>query len=340
MLEHGGRLRAAAQQFAQFDIPLDQWIDLSTGISPWLYPIPEIPDASWHRLPEPDDGLDRVATQYYGNSRLLATSGSQPAIQQLPSLFIRSLVAIIGPTYNEHVAAWRSNHDVLLVDSLAAALATPASIVILCNPNNPTATHYKPAELLDAATQLHARDGWLLVDEAYGDAYPESSVTPLAGTEQAPHLITLRSLGKFFGLAGARVGFVFGDTALLTRLSDKLGPWAISGPSRWVAQQALANTTWQANQITHIKDAGVRLKLLVTQTIAPDEPVKSTGLFSTFRLPDARRLFEHLAQCGILVRLFPEESLIRIGIAADHEWKRLELALKSWQNPQKTSSPL
>jgi cobalamin biosynthetic protein CobC len=328
MLEHGGRLRAAATQFG---IPLDQWIDLSTGISPWLYPIPQIPNSAWHRLPEPDDDLDTVAAQYYGNVQLLATAGSQAAIQQLPLLFARSRVAIIRPTYNEHIAAWRNAHDVQLVESLAAALATPATIILLCNPNNPTATHYTSAELLDAATQLRQRDGWLLVDEAYGDAYPEHSVTPFAGTSAAPRLITLRSLGKFFGLAGARVGFVFADSALLDQLSDRLGPWTISGPARWIANQALANTAWQANQITHIKDAGVRLKLLITHTVAPDEPVKSTGLFSTFQLPNAEVFFEHLAQRGILVRLFREESLIRIGIAADHEWKRLELALTSWR---------
>lgn len=328
MLEHGGRLRAAAEQFG---VPLEQWIDLSTGISPWLYPIPNIPVSVWHRLPEPDDTLNTVASTYYGNANLLATAGSQPAIQALPSLFSRSQVAIVGPTYNEHVAAWRSTHAVQIVDTLSIALATGANIVLLCNPNNPTATHYKPATLLDAAAQLQARDGWLLVDEAYGDAYPENSVTPFAGTTQAPRLITLRSIGKFFGLAGARVGFVFADTDLLDRLSDTLGPWTISGPSRWVAQEALANTTWQANQITHIKDAGVRLKLLITQIVAPETPVQSTGLFSTFQLAEAYDLYEHLARRGILVRLFREESLIRIGIAADHEWKRLELALKDWR---------
>jgi cobalamin biosynthesis protein CobC len=330
MLEHGGRLRAAAKKFG---VPLEQWIDLSTGISPWLYPMPDVPSASWHRLPEPDDALDTIAAQYYGNHQLLATAGSQPTIQQLPSLFVPCRVAIIGPTYNEHVAAWQHGaHELRLVDSLAAALATNARIIILCNPNNPTAMHYPPEVLLDAAAQLQARDGWLVVDEAYGDAYPEYSVTPVAGSSRAPHLITLRSLGKFFGLAGARVGFVFADSALLEQLADQLGPWTISGPARWVAQHALANTAWQTNQITHIKDAGVRLKLLMTQILAPPEPVQSTGLFSTIRSPDAQGLFKHLAEHGILVRLFPNESLIRIGIAADHEWKRLELALRSWKN--------
>lgn len=330
MLEHGGRLRAAAQHFG---IPLDQWIDLSTGISPWRYPVAEIPDTAWHRLPEPDDGLDTVAASYFGNPALLATAGSQPAIQQLPTLFPTSQVVVVGPTYNEHIAAWRqAGHDVCIVETLDAAIEHSTQIVLLCNPNNPTATHYQPAALLAAAECLNEREGWLLVDEAYGDAYPESSVTPMAGTDAAPRLVTLRSLGKFFGLAGARVGFIFANQPLRERLADKLGPWAISGPARWVAQHALANTTWQSNQITHIRDAGLRLKLLITSAIKPQAPVKSTGLFSTIQLADAEGLFEHLARHGILVRLFREEALIRIGIAADHEWKRLELTLKSWQH--------
>jgi len=328
MLEHGGRLRAAAQTYG---IPLDQWIDLSTGISPWLYPIPAIPNDAWHRLPEPDDGLDTIAAHYYGNNRLLATAGSQPAIQQLPTLFEHCRVAIIGPTYNEHVAAWRlAGHDLHLVDALNAALEIQPTVVVLCNPNNPTATHHQPDQLLAAAEQLNQRKAWLIVDEAYGDAYPELSITNLAGTPVAPRLITLRSLGKFFGLAGARVGFIFGDSTLLNQLADKLGPWTINGPARFVAQKVLADTTWQTNHIAHIRDAGLRLKQLITRTVAPLEPVKSTGLFSTFTTPDAEAIFEHLARHGILVRLFRQESLIRIGIAADYEWKRLENVLQAW----------
>lgn len=330
MLEHGGRLRAAAQHYG---IALDQWIDLSTGISPWPYPIPEIPTTAWHRLPEPDDELNAVAADYYGNTQLLATSGSQPAIQALPHLFESTRIAIVGPTYNEHIAAWQfSGHEILITSTLTAALESAAPIVLLCNPNNPTATHHQPEELLAAAHQLSQRQGWLIVDEAYGDPYPELSVTNLAGSSGAPNLITLRSLGKFFGLAGARVGFAFGATSLLNRLADKLGPWTISGPSRFVAQKALTDTVWQANQIAYIRDAGIRLKQLITRTVAPETSVKSTGLFSTLHTPHAEALFEHLAVHGILVRLFREASLIRIGIAADHEWKRLENVLQTWHN--------
>ncbi|MFS2128167.1 threonine-phosphate decarboxylase, partial [Pseudomonas sp. Pseusp97] len=68
MLEHGGRLRKAAQQYG---IPLAEWLDLSTGISPWPWALPSVPAASWMRLPEDSDGLEAAARRYYGAEKLL-----------------------------------------------------------------------------------------------------------------------------------------------------------------------------------------------------------------------------------------------------------------------------
>lgn len=332
MLEHGGRLRSAARRY---DIPLASWLDLSTGISPWCYPIPDVPSSVWHRLPEPDDALDATAARYYGNAQLLATSGSQAAIQALPHLFPRGAVTIIGPTYNEHAAAWSgASHDVYIVKTLKEAIARAAPITLLCNPNNPTAMHTSPDQLLDAASQLGRCQGRLIVDEAYGDAFPALSVTPYAGTTRAPQLITLRSLGKFFGLAGARVGFVFGDPEMLDRLNDLLGPWTINGPARWVAERALGDLAWHAQQQARIIAAGAQLESLLRVSLAAAQ-IKSTGLFSTcaFSTPAAAgSLFEHLAQGGILTRLFKTEGLVRIGIPDEHDWNRLTLQLQSWQN--------
>lgn len=338
MLEHGGRLRAAAQTFG---IPLESWVDLSTGISPWCYPVPTIPETAWHRLPEPEDALDAAAARYYGNAALLATSGSQAAIQMLPRLFAPGPVTLIGPTYNEHAAAWRTaGHTVTFVADLSEALTRGAPVTLLCNPNNPTATQVDRATLLHAASHLQRRGGWLIVDEAYGDATPAFSVTPDAGMSAAPRLITLRSLGKFFGLAGARVGFLFGDAALRYRLNDALGPWTINGPARWVAQHALNDIAWQTRQRERILESGARLHTLLHQTL-PTTRIASTGLFSTCMLTpstDARRLFEHLARCGILTRLFVDDGLVRIGIPDDSAWPRLNDALKSWQHETHTEN--
>lgn len=332
MLEHGGRLRAASRATK---IPLESWLDLSTGISPWCYPIPAIPEIVWHRLPEPDDALEAIAAKYYGNDRLLATAGSQASIQALPRLFQPDRITIVGPTYNEHAACWRvAGHDVHFVADLDAAVAAASPVTLLCNPNNPTTTHMHRAALLKAAQHLDSHGGWLIVDEAYGDFQPGDSVTPDAGLSATPQLITLRSLGKFFGLAGARVGFVFGDKALRNRLNELLGPWTINGPARYVAEQALADGAWQAQQIQRIRAAGEQLHVLLVKTL-PHIAVGSTGLFSTCTLPSsgaAENLHRHLSGHGILVRLFAAERLVRIGIPDSSDWPRLTEALHSWRN--------
>ena len=332
MLEHGGRLRVAAETYGT---PLASWVDLSTGISPWCYPIPAMPEDAWHRLPEPDDALDATAAHYYGNVQLLATAGSQAAIQTLPRLFRPGPVTIIGPTYNEHAAAWSAaGHRVSFVTNLAEAITRAAPITLLCNPNNPTAQHTDRAALLEAAAILGGHQGRLIVDEAYGDAIPGLSVTAEAGTPTAPYLITLRSLGKFFGLAGARVGFVFGDPALLAQLNDLLGPWAINGPARWVAAQALGDTAWQSQQRDRVQAAGDQLKARLIEILVSPH-IASTGLFSTcmFQTPaEARSFFEHLARHSILTRLFVSEGFVRIGIPSDNDWQRLNDALKTWHH--------
>lgn len=331
MLEHGGRLRVAARTFG---IPLESWIDLSTGISPWGYPAPPVPESIWHRLPEPDDALDDTAARYYGNPQLLATAGSQAAIQTLPRLFAPGPVTIIGPTYNEHAAAWaNAGHNISFVPTLTEAVARRAPITLLCNPNNPTATHLAREGLLAAASALSDHDGHLVVDEAYGDATPELCVTTIAGTTVAPRLITLRSLGKFFGLAGARVGFIFGERALLSRLNDLLGPWAINGPARYVAEHALSDTVWQSQQCARIHAAGERLRALL-RAVLPDGQIATTGLFSTCTFEDpaeANSLYGHLANQGILTRLFANDGLVRIGIPGEDAWTKLGDAFHTWK---------
>ena len=93
MLEHGGRLRAAARRHG---IALADWLDLSTGINPRAYPVPPLPPTVWQRLPEADDGLESAAAAFYGNPLLLPVAGSQAAIQALPRLFPPAAVACIA----------------------------------------------------------------------------------------------------------------------------------------------------------------------------------------------------------------------------------------------------
>ena len=327
MLDHGGRLRAAA---ARYDIPLADWLDLSTGINPLGWPVPPLPPAVWQRLPENDDGLEAAAAAYYGNANLLPVAGSQAAIQCLPTLLPRAAVACISPLYSEHPQAWqRAGHKVRFLQnaSLERALAAATPYVLLCNPNNPSADRHPRAEVIDAAARLRERGGWLIVDEAFVDPTPELSVTPLAGTAEAPNLIVLRSLGKFFGLAGARVGFLFAGREWLDRLADAIGPWSVGGPARAVARLALQDSAWQTTARQRLAADGERLGKL----LAPLGEVKATALFATLNSPRTGELHEYLARRGILSRHFDQQPLLRCGLPGDEAgWQRLAAALSDW----------
>lgn len=322
--EHGGRLRAAA---VRCGIPLADWLDLSTGVSPFGWPVPPLSAQSWKRLPEEEDGLEEAAASYYGSSHGLAVAGSQAAIQTLPLLFSRSAVTCLSPLYNEHPHAWRAHGHAVrlhLGGDLCGALAGGSPHVVVCNPNNPTGHGYGRAELLEAAASLRARGGVLVVDEAFIDVNPEESLASIAGSDAAPNLIVLRSLGKFFGLAGARVGFVFASADLRERLVSRLGPWTIAGPSREVARLALADRSWQRDMRPYLREAGQRL----VRMLAPMGVVGATALFATVAPPRAREFHEILASVGILTRYFKDHELIRFGLPDSEEsWERLAAAL-------------
>ncbi len=331
MLEHGGRLRQAAQDYG---IPLSDWVDLSTGINPGTYPIPPIDPLCWQRLPEDNDGLEAAAAAYYGNHRLLALPGSQAAIQSLPFLFKPVVVACVSPLYEEHPHAWeKAGHKLRRLPSLQRAVSVVTPLVLLCNPNNPTARQLPRQELLDAAAQLRQRGGWLIVDEAFADAEPENTVAHLAGSEQAPNLIVLRSLGKFFGLAGARVGFIFAAPEKLEPLREMLGPWAVSHPARHVARRALEDHAWQAAARKKLAAHSQRLAGL----LAPLGSVSRTALFcsvDTGNHPQiAAALAEHFARRGLLIRRFDTHGLLRFGLpGSEVQWQRLAAVITDWKN--------
>lgn len=322
-LEHGGRLRQAA---ARYGIAPGDWLDLSTGVNPSAWPVPLVPAATWLRLPEDDDGLETAARTYYGTRHLLPTAGSQAAIQALPSLRLRSRVAVIAPGYNEHAHAWRAaGHDVTEIPAERLADNVPHfDVIVVINPNNPTGASFVPDQLLDWRSQLAARGGWLVVDEAFMDASPEASIAPFCAH---PGLVVLRSLGKFFGLAGARVGFVLAETELLNRLRTRLGPWAVNGPARFVAMRALADAAWQHDMRARLVSDSERLaRVLAHHGLAPDG---GCAHFQWVRNAHAATFHKQLAQRAILTRLYMEPKSLRFGLPEyEAGWARLEHALQ------------
>lgn len=325
MLEHGGRLRSAARQY---QIALGDWLDLSTGINPNGWPAPPIPAECWRRLPEDDDDLLAAARAYYGNDCLLAVAGSQAAIQTLPTLRGPSRVGVLQPAYAEHAACWRkAGHRLQPLSASAEAIDAAIDnldVLILINPNNPTGMLWQPRQLLRWHQRLTQRGGWLIVDEAFLDGLSEFS---LASLPVRPGLVVLRSLGKFFGLAGVRCGFVLAELTLLEALQEQLGPWAISHPGRYVASLALRDRDWQSRTVAALHQQGQRLRQLLLTTGFPVGG--GCQLFQWLACDDAVSLHQQLARRGILTRLFNDPSSLRFGLPGDESgWQRLEQALQ------------
>lgn len=328
MLEHGGRLREAARRY---DIPLADWLDLSTGIAPWPFSLPAIPEQAWTRLPESDDGLEAAACLYYGAERVLPLAGSQAAIQALPRMRRGGRVGVLSPCYAEHAHAWRQAGH--LVREIGEAEVEPyldsLDVLLVVNPNNPTGRVFEPAELLAWHARLQRRGGWLLVDEAFMDCTPQSS---LAACSNRPGLIVLRSFGKFFGLAGARLGFALGERPLLQALAEQLGPWTVNGPVRHVAQSALRDRQQQRQQRERLLAASQRLEELLRRHGWP--PAGGSALFQRLVDPRCAALHDYLARRGILTRQFEQPASLRLGLPADEAaWARLDAALLGFKEP-------
>lgn len=318
MLEHGGRLQAAATEYA---IPLEQWLDLSTGINPLSWPVPMVPEQCWQRLPENEDGLLEAAQTFYGQQNLLLMSGSQAAIQGLPKLRGPSRVGVINPSYAEHAYQWQVEGHTVAFHELheIPEVLDELDVLIIINPNNPTGDLLKQSQLLTWHAQLEQRGGWLIVDEAFMDSTQQHS---LLNEKPRPGLIVLRSLGKFFGLAGLRVGAVFAEKNILNDLDEMQGPWPLSTASRWLAKQALLDTAWQQQTCKMLEESGQRLKLLLQQ--AGFDTVQGCGLFQWLLCDDAQQIQQWFASRGVLLRLYQQSASLRFGLPGlEAEWQRL-----------------
>lgn len=327
---HGGDLGAMAALFPDAPRP---WVDLSTGINPWPYPIPDLDPALWTRLPSAADevALKQAAMAAYGvgdPDAILAAPGSQVLISSVP--FLRPAgadVAIIGPTYGEHAPAWAcAGHRVRLIADLPDPAAPLPDVLLLVNPNNPDGRIHDPARLLPLRDAMARRGGWMLVDEAFCDLRPDLSLASHAGCEG---LLVLRSFGKFYGLAGLRLGFLLAPAGIVKTLSGRLGPWAVSGPALRVGAAALADHGWQ--EATRRRLARAMARSLSLYRKAGLELRGGTDLYALIRCGNHRDLHRELGLAGLLARAFADRpGLLRLGLPPDSvTFDRLERVLTS-----------
>ncbi len=314
-LTHGGDLGAARPLFPGAPEP---FIDLSTGINPHGYPLPSLPHEVFARLPEPGElaRLAEIAARAYGApsaDHVVPAPGTQSLLVRVAALIPSGRAVVLGPTYAEHArAAALVGHAVAEVGDIAQL--ADADLAVVTNPNNPDGRVVAPAALLKLAGALRARNGLLVVDEAYMDVGPaEASV---AGHVACGNLVVLRSFGKFFGLAGLRLGFALAGPMLAGRLRAELGPWPVAGPALAIGQRALADGAWMQTMRMRLHDEARHLCQLLTASALP--VIGGTALFHLVQTPLACRLFQHLGRAGILVRRFPERpSWLRFGLPGE-----------------------
>lgn len=327
----------------------DEWLDLSSAVSPysWLVERAEQErDASralfaadsWHHLPAQPAELDSAVRSYYGESGLLV-AGSQQAIRALPQCFAAAQVWLLQGSYGEHVCSWQQQGHATTEKTAAQirqafAQATSETvaqagseslpdILILVNPGNPGAEYFTQQELQQWAAQLSKKQGWLICDEAFMDASADLS---LLAAERPANAIVLRSLGKFFGLAGIRAGFVFASEPVLATLGSRIGPWVVNGMAMQLLPAVLRDADWQQQQRGRLQALRERM-----QTLCAHLPrVGDTPMFITLESPQVAAWQQQLAAQKIWTRLFAQQQRLRLGWpASEAGWQRLDNALKN-----------
>jgi cobalamin biosynthetic protein CobC len=325
---HGGRLCVARSLFP--DVP-QPWVDLSTGINPHSYPAPRASARERNRLPEPTElaRLEEVAAAAFNvtdPARVVASGGTENALRLLPYVLKLTSAVIASPTYGSHADAWqRAGAEVRTVadSELLANVATNSAMTVV-NPNNPNGRLLTREQLVS----LNRDEGVLIVDEAFGDLEPQHCVSDIAGSDAAPRMIVLRSFGKFYGLAGVRLGFVIASPAIATRLRQLLGDWPVSVDALRAGLAAYADDDWAQRMRNRLSKAAQRLDALLVS--GGMEIAGGTSLYRLARATNARARFTQLISHGVLVRPFDyDATLLRFGLPGSREdWRRLTKALK------------
>lgn len=323
---HGGDL---AQVRARFPAAPEPWIDLSTGINPLPYPLPDLPADVWTRLPSAAEvaELEAVAADAYGvhePALVAATPGTQALIQMLPRLLAGARIGILGFTYQEHAHAWReAGRSVEVVERLADLARFDVALVV--NPNNPDGRLVPAADLAALALDMAAVGGRLIVDEAFVDVIGEGA--SLAPRQPLAGAVVLRSFGKTWGLAGVRLGFCLADAGFASAVRRAFGPWAVSGPAIAIGRAALADRPWLAATIARLDADVARLDSLLAASGC--RILGGTPLFRLVEHPEAQNLADRLAAAAVHIRKFPHNRRwLRFGIPAPGAaFERLAAAL-------------
>jgi len=330
---HGGQLTRVAKQY---QIPEQAWLDLSTGIAPFSYPIPTIPSNIWQDLPSISASLVSAAKVYYQAEFCWPVAGSQQLIEKLPyfwnekmqaaNLAFEKHVYLPKVGYKEHQQAWdKAGYHLHFYQHDLPANLPKNSVIVVINPNNPLTDTFSVAQLTTLQQHCEQQQALCIIDEAFADIFtPDFSFVP--HIKQAENVIVLRSFGKFFGLAGVRIGFVCSSQAWCEKIQDEIGPWSINGPALYIAELAFKNKSWQQKQTEKLQVQRDLLVELLSKWKSFDK-IEANALFVTIFTKEALFLYQKLCEKAVYVRLTDEKNALRFGIPNASQLQKLRTML-------------
>jgi cobalamin biosynthetic protein CobC len=322
---HGGRLREAMAAFPDAPRP---WLDLSTGINPEPWSGQRAPVDALRRLPDPHElaELEAVAARAFGVAdagRVVATSGAEAALRLLPGLIGGGEVALLAPIYGGHTETWAVSAPGLVV-SLDDPRAGSADVLVLVNPNNPDGRRIEREALAALAAERSDAGRWTVVDESFGEVAPELSVADL----EIDRLVTLRSFGKFYGLPGARLGFLIGNKIFAREFRVLLGDWPVGADALAMGLEAYADDAWRTQTRTWLATQAGAVDAVLAKVAL--KPLGGCDLFRWVETPDAHGLFSRLCAHGVLTRPFADRlDRLRIGLPSCNEFNRFKRTLET-----------
>jgi cobalamin biosynthetic protein CobC len=330
---HGGDLGWAMETYGGHK---EDWLDLSTGINRRSYPFSiDHALADVRELPSETDlksclEAARMAYQCQDGLTIAAGPGTQILINSLPHILEPSQCYIAEPTYSEHRGAMELAgvpcSGFASIDDIFARNIGERSCVIVVNPNNPDGRILSPSKSLELADHLQESNSTLIIDEAFSDIDPEQSILPHLNSQS--NIIVLRSFGKFFGLAGVRLGFAIGGHEIVSKINIFHGPWAVSSVALKIGSQALSDLEWQKQEREFLGHWSEQLKAcLIDHQLSV---IGGTNLYLLVQSENARDLHKHLARQHIWSRIFSyKEDWLRLGIPMHaSELQRFEMALE------------
>ena len=297
------------------------WIDLSTGINRTSYPWQESVKVELRDLPSSKllMGLEKAASRAYKvaeGADTAAVQGAQQIISLLPiCLKNYNSVAILGPTYNEYEKAFKSSGIKAETVSEVSKLSS-SDIAIIVNPNNPTGKVIAEEILDDLSKKVRI----LIIDESF-------KMFSSRRIQKFDNVIQINSLGKFFGLAGVRLGFVSGPSDFIKSVRVMLGPWPDSSVAAEIGIIALNDKTWiSAMEKILLEGSNVLHEACNTKNW---KLVGKTNLFHTYATSNCVEVEEQFAAHYIWIRTFDySKSWVRLGIpTSKYEWARVRQAL-------------